>query len=334
MARRAPYTRIEKDGQHRPPHVKGMGDVVFKGFQCLHRDCREFIITQEDQLGADFEIVCRACNFAHTAGGETKFFDYRLVRNDDRRTIEEGEFIILHDDYIREAQRFKHCLLCYALKPLELFDVHNTRRSGRQGECRLCKTIYNGIKNQSRTTDQHREAAQRRRLYRRLSGEAGKIDSRKIFEKFDGRCFNCSRELQYAPIGQREIHLDHTLPVRLLWPLHTENATLLCSNCNNQKHDRWPSEFYDIPKLRSLARLTGYPYDLVAGQPRVNEEAIAEILADTDSFIEEWIHRPDEIRKVRRMIREHAEVDIFEHAAHVPVHLRDPEEPAAGVPDF
>lgn len=328
MARRAPYTKVEKKGQHRPPHVRGMGDVVFRGFQCLQSDCREFIITREDQLGPDFEIVCRACNFAHSAGGETGFFDYRLVQTDDLQPIEEGRFTILHDDYIREAQRFKYCLLCYALKPIELFDVHNARRSGRQGECRLCKTIYNGIKNQSRTTDQHREAAQRRRLYKRLSGEAGKIDSKVVFDKFDGRCFNCNRELQYAP-DQKKIHLDHTLPVRLLWPLHTGNATLLCSSCNGQKHDRWPSEFYDVPKLRSLARLTGYPYELVSGQPRVNEAAVAEILADTDSFIEEWIHRPDEIRKVRRMIEEYAMIDIFEHATHVPAHLRDPEEPAA-----
>ena len=108
---------------------------------------------------------------------------------------------------------------------------------------------------------------------------------------------------------------------------------MLCSDCNNQKHDHWPSEFYSVPKLRSLARLTGYSYALVSGQPMVNEDAVAEILADTDSFIEEWIHQPHEIRKVRRMIQEHAEVDIFEYATHVPAHLLDPEEPAAAAPD-
>ena len=333
MARRAPYTKVEKDGQHRPPHVRGKGDIVFRGFQCLQSNCVEFIVIPESQLGPDFEISCPACNYSHTAGGEVKFFDYRLVHRNDRRMIEEGEFVVLHDDYIRESQRFKYCLLCYALKPLDLFGVHNARRSGRQGECRLCKTIYNGIKNQSRITDQHREAAQRRRLYKRLAGETGRVDSREIFEKFGGHCFNCNRQLFYTPAGQQEINLDHTLPIRLLWPIHTDNATLLCSNCNNQKHDLWPSEFYSIPKLRSLARLTGYPYDLVSGQPRVNEEAVAEILADADSFIEEWIHRPDEIRKVRRMIRGHTEVDIFEYATHVPAHLLDPEEPAAAAPD-
>ena len=65
-----------------------MGDVVFRGFQCLHGDCREFIVTREDRLGPDFEIVCRACDFVHAAGGETKFFDYRLARKV-RRMIRE-----------------------------------------------------------------------------------------------------------------------------------------------------------------------------------------------------------------------------------------------------
>ena len=329
MARRKSYTKVQKGGQHRPPHVGGMGDVTFRVFQCLNGDCQEFIFAREDEIGPDFEIQCLACDFTHAAGNETKFFDYRLVKTDDGHVIDEGEFIILHDEYIREAQRFKYCLLCYALKPLEFFDVHNARQTRRQGECRLCKTIYNGIKNQSRIADQHREAAQRRRLYKRLSGEAGKIESRTIVEKFGSRCFNCDRELHFAPADQREFQLDHTLPIRLLWPLHTENATLLCSNCNNEKHDRWPSEFYDIPKLKALALLTGYPYALVAGQPRVNEDAIAEIVADPDSFLEEWIHRPDELRKVRRMILEHTEVDIFALATHVPDYLREPRKRGA-----
>ena len=329
MARRKPYTKVKKDGQRRPPHVNRMGDVVFTGFQCLNDDCQEFIIVRENEVRPDFDIKCPACNFAHTAGGEKKFFDFRLIQTDNEHVIEEGEFFVLHDDYVREAQCFKYCLLCYTLKPLEFFDVHNRRRSGRQGECRFCKTIYNGIKNQSRIADQHREAAQRRRLYGRLARETGKIDSRTVFDKFGGKCFSCNRDLHYASAGQRKFHLDHTLPVRFLWPLRTGNATLLCADCNEKKHDRWPSEFYDIPKLKTLALLTGYTYDLVSGQPKVNEVAVAEILDDSDSFIEDWIHYPSDIRKVRRMILEHAEVDIFERAIHVPDHLREPGEQAA-----
>lgn len=298
-----------------------MGDVVFRGFQCLRGDCEEFIAVREDEIGPDFEIVCPACEFVHEAGGETKYFDYRLINREEGTVIEEGPFVVLHEDYVHEAQRLKYCLLCYTRKPIELFDVHNSRKSGRQGECRLCKTIYNGIKNQSRTTDQHREAAERRRLYRRLAGKAGKIDSERIFDKFGGKCFNCGLALRYTTTGQKAFHLDHTLPVRLLWPLTTDNATLLCSNCNNQKHDRWPSDFYDVPKLKTLARLTGYSYALLCGRPVVNDDAVAEILADPDAFIEEWIAYPEDIKRIRKMIQEYTDTDIFGDATHVPDYL-------------
>ena len=322
MARRTPYTRVEKEGQSRPPHVRGQGDVVYKGFQCLNGDCKEFIVIREDEIGPDFKITCQTCGFLHGAGQETRFFKYRLVHRSDDRVIEEGDFVVLHDDYIRETQRFKYCLLCYALKPLEFFDVHRARRSGRQGECRICKTLYNGIKNQSRITDQHREAAQRRRLYQRLTGRTGNIDSAAIYRKFGGACFKCGRRLT----DRKEINLDHTLPARLLWPLTTDNATLLCSACNNEKHDRWPSEFYDIRQLKRLAVMTGYPYDLIASQPTVNEDSILKILEDTDAFIEEFIRYPNEIKRVRRLIREYGNVDIFEHARHVPDYLQEPDE--------
>ena len=303
-----------------------MGDVVFRGFQCLRGDCTEFITVREDEIGPDFEIICPACAFVHEAGGATKFFDYRLIQHQEESVIEQGEFVILHDDYIEESQRLKYCLLCYARKPVEYFDIHNSRKSGRQGECQLCKSIYNGIKNQSRITDQHREAAERRRLYKRLAGKSGKIDSKAIFDKFQGECFKCGRHLHYRQTGQKDFNLDHTLPVRLLWPLTTDNATLLCSDCNNQKHDRWPSEFYDVPKLRALARLTGYEYALLSGQPVVNEAAVAEILAAPDAFIEEWIPYPDDVKRIRHVLRDYTGTDIFEVAAHVPDHLREPGE--------
>lgn len=328
MARRTPYTKVEKVAQKRPAHVRGMGDVVFKGFQCLNGDCQEFIIIREDEIGADFEIVCPACEFVHKAGGETKFFDYRLVHRQEGKVIEEGEFVILHDDYVGEAQRLKYCLLCYARKPLRLFDIHNSRQSGRQGECRLCKTIYNGIKNQSRVTDQHREAAERRRLFKRLAGETGRIDSKSIFEKFGGRCFKCNRELRYMAAGQKQFNLDHTLPARLLWPLSTDNATLLCSACNNEKHDRWPSDFYSPPELRTLARLTGYGYALLSGPPAINDDAVRKIIDDPDAFIEEWIPYPDAIRRVRGVILKYAEIDIFEEAVYVPGYLWESDERA------
>ena len=322
MPRRKPYTKVHKTGQVRPDHVKGMGDVVFRAFQCLNGDCQEFLIIRDDEIDDNFEITCHTCAFIHRAGDDTKLFDYALVRHPSGDTIERGEFTVLHDEYIRDAQRLKYCLLCCALKPLQLFDKHKSRQSGRQGECRSCKTVYNGIKNQSRTTDQHRESAAKRRLYRLLAGEDGRVDSKAVFEKFNGTCFKCGKELSYESRGKHDkLNLDHTLPARLFWPMTTDNSTLLCASCNNKKHDHWPSEFYSDPYLRRLARLTGYEYGLLAGQPQLNQTAVDEIVADVDSFIETWIPYPKEIGKVRRIIKEYSQIDIFDSASYVPNNL-------------
>lgn len=318
MPRRKPYTKVDKIGQVRPAHVIGKGDVVFKIFQCLRDTCQELVVVREDELGRDFEIICPACEFAHRAASETKLFDYALVRRPEGSTIEQGEFTILHDQHVHEAPGFKYCLLCYALKPLEHFDRHKTRRSGRQGECRSCKTVYNGIKNQSRITDQHREAADKRRLYGFLAGDGGHIDGKAVFDKFNGTCFKCGKNLHYSSTGAKAFNLDHTLPVRLLWPLETDSATLLCAQCNNEKHDRWPSEVYDAAKLRRLARLTGHEYALLAGPPKVNVAAVEKIVADADGFIEAWIPYPNDVKRLRRLIRDYAQIDIFDHASHVP----------------
>ena len=89
------------------------------------------------------------------SGDETKFYDYTLVDLRDGSVVEQGQFAILHDDYSAEAQEYKYCIICNAIRPLQFFHRHGSRKSGRQGECRLCKAIYNAIKNQTRLTDQH-----------------------------------------------------------------------------------------------------------------------------------------------------------------------------------
>ena len=47
MPRRSPYTKVVKTNQIRAAHVSGMGDVVFKGFQCLNSECLEFIFIRK-----------------------------------------------------------------------------------------------------------------------------------------------------------------------------------------------------------------------------------------------------------------------------------------------
>ena len=308
MARRSPYSKVNKTNQIRADHVKGMGDVVFKGFQCLNPYCTEYIFERQDRIGEDFSIECPSCGYIHESGKETKFYDYSMDVNDENGvpiSVASGEFTIYHDDYIAEAKQYKYCIVCNSMKPLECFDLHSSRASGRQGECRLCKKAYNEIKNGTRLSDQHREAAQKRRLLLDIAGSP-KINSREIEARYSSKCFCCGKDLS-GVVDKVEKPLDHTLPVYYLWPLSTENATLLCRECNGNKSGAWPSAFYDDPHLRRLAILTGFDYDLLSGEPQYNPVAI-EALHDPDKvdalFVKFAAYMPEVIKLRNRILRD------------------------------
>lgn len=309
MPRRSPYTKVKKTNRIQVDHVKGMGDVVFRGFDCLNADCQEFMFVRETELGEPFEVECSGCGTVMRSGEDFKYYDYDLeVRGE---TIESGSFTILVDDYVNEAAEYKYCIICSTLKPLEAFGRHRARMSGRQGECRLCKTVYNSIKNQTRTTDQHREASQRRRLYLDLS-ESPRIESEVIYERFGYKCFNCDKDLGQVE-SESERPLDHTLPASLLWPLTTDNATLLCRDCNGEKSGKWPGEFYDDPQLRRLAGMTGIPVSVLSGEPHFNPEAL-ERLQDPDfvnAIVEKYASRFDDLISLRNRVLAKTSLDFF-----------------------
>lgn len=314
MPRRQSYSKVNKQNQIRADHVKGMSDVVFKGFQCLNPECTHFIFIREDDLDENFSITCPICGYVHESGGETKFYDYSMdVQNEngETETVSTGEFTIYHEDYIAEAKQYKYCIVCNTIKPLDFFDNHSARKSGRQGECRLCKKAYNDIKNGTRLTDQHREAAQKRRLLLDISGNP-KIDSKEIERRYGRKCFNCGKDLS-SVTDKKEKPLDHTLPVYYLWPLSTENATLLCRDCNGSKSGSWPSLFYSDSKLRKLSILTGFDYNLLAGEPQYNPDAM-EALHDpekVDALLSKYASYMDEIIKLRNRILVDTGFDFF-----------------------
>lgn len=317
MARRAAYTKLLKRDQVRAGHVKGMGDVAFKGFQCLNSDCREFLFVRSDDLVGVFEVECGACGAVVRSGDETRFFGYDLLDLRDNSVAGRGEFTILHDDYVAEAQEYKYCLYCNALKPLALFDHHSGRATGRQGECNLCKAVYNGIKNQTRLTDQHREAAQKRRMYMDLSGGA-KIDSKQVYERFGYACFKCGRDLRNVS-DPRERPLDHTLPAYHLWPLTTETATLLCRVCNGEKAERWPSEFYTERELARLALLTGIDLEVLGGGRRYNPDALHRLTQRqfVEGLLAKYTAYMPELIKLRNRILRDTGVDFFAAAPNI-----------------
>lgn len=286
MGRRKPYSKVNKFNQIRAKHVKGMGDVVFLGFQCLNPECENYIFVRKDEIDEDFDIECPVCGYHLCSGNETNFYDYVVEVTTDGETeiVDKGEFSIFHEEYLNFATEYKYCIVCNTLRPLEYFDKHSSRKSGRQGECRQCKKIYNSIKNGTRITDQHRESSQKRRLLLDIANQ--KVYSKKVYKNYNYKCFNCGKDLSDVS-SAKERPLDHTLPVYYLWPLTTETATLLCQKCNGEKTGNWPSEFYPPDKLRLLSVKTGIAYELLAGYPEYNPDAINKL--SDPSFVDELL---------------------------------------------
>jgi hypothetical protein len=287
--------------------IKGSGVVdyaeVWRVFECYRPGCSQLMKISEDWMeeqktkGNRIQISCPICGF------------------------------INDESVIERTPRWKYCRVCEWLQPLENFHKHKaisrSFRSGRQLECKYCKNLkINPTLNPLRTSDQFKESAERRRLYGILAGESGKINSSEIFKKFEGKCFKCGKELKYVTKGQRDWTLDHTLPAKYLWPIATENATLLCNDCNNLKHEKWPSEFYGDEDLKKLSVLTSIQFELLKGPAQLNPKAVEEILANIDKFIQDWIHHPEEIRRIRDLILEMRKIDIYEKAKHVPDFLK------------
>jgi hypothetical protein len=173
---------------------------------------------------------------------------------------------------------------------------------GFQLECRFCKKFeVNAAHNPQRTASQMKEDATRRRaievlltelyqgspslLHRRRNG--GRELAETVWRKFEGRCFKCGSQLA----SERDMHLDHTRPLALLWPLDG-TATCLCATDNSTKRDQPPIEFYDPDELARLAEITGLTLEELR-DPSPNREAIELLAARLDWFFEDFLLRED-----------------------------------------
>lgn len=313
MARRKPYTKVEKKNEMRPDRVTG--DVVYRRFECLSPSCTHLLVVLDDKCTGDFRIECPACSYLHFEAGTLHVFDYRLVNRKTGEAINEGPFEPTHAAYINAAERVKYCLYCYTMQPLDNFDHHKSRKSGRQGECRMCKHLYNGLKNESRLAEQHREAADTRRLLTVLSGEVKIGTMEGLLDRFEHKCFNCSEPLLDVSGGIKGYYIDHTLPVSWLWPLD-HGPTLLCRGCNGKKSDKWPSEFYkEESKLRTLSTRTGIPFADLSGKPFFNPVAVKRLHDEADAIIERWVKYPEKLKTLRLRIDANTGEDVFRDAS-------------------
>lgn len=177
---------------------------------------------------------------------------------------------------------------------------------GYQLECRFCKKFeVNAAHNPQRTSAQMKEDGARRRAFElllaelyggtpqlRYRHEKGTELADDVWKRFGCACFNCGAKLPTP----RDMHLDHTRPLALLWPLDG-TATALCGPCNSEKRDRAPSDFYTPVKLAALAKITGIPPDDLANT-HPNEEALGLLLRHLDWFFGEFLLR-EEMTKER-----------------------------------
>jgi len=183
----------------------------------------------------------------------------------------------------------------------ELIDLH----FGFQLECRFCKKYFvNMPLNWQRTAAQMKEDGQRRRNFELLIAEiyqsspqlsyrlkTGRELLDDIWKRFKGECFNCKSVLE----SKRKMHIDHTRPLALLWPLD-ETATALCPSCNTRKRDRTPSQFYTKEQLIDLSKIVGLSEDELM-EPEPNHNVIAELLKRLDWFFDEFLTKPELLKE-------------------------------------
>ena len=206
---------------------------------------------------------------------------------------------IIDGDY--NGELFMYCRHCpiQELLPIDSFTTNKTQtttythkdRLCHQSFCIECKQTYvntGPAGNSSRTTDQFLEdcGARLRGITFKVLNEKNKVDYKKLWEKYDGKCFKCDISILFENTGDKG--LDHTLPHSLYWNFSTEDSTLLCTHCNGSKSDKWPSRFYTEDELKRLSKMTGIDLNILSGKPHYNPNVVNGFLNDFENIMNEW----------------------------------------------
>jgi hypothetical protein len=178
---------------------------------------------------------------------------------------------------------------------------------GFQLECKSCKKFFvNAPLNPLRNSTQHREDSLRRRaievlvdtlldrewIYHRFRLEQRKEFDKHIWEKFGRKCFKCNKKLE----NEREMDLDHTMPLASFWPLD-ETATCLCKRCNSLKSDKFPIEFYSNKELIELSKITGVEIGTLKSK-KMNVEVIKKLIEKIEWFFDDFLNN-ENYQKIR-----------------------------------
>lgn len=197
---------------------------------------------------------------------------------------------------------WKQCNVCGRILPFSSFSKHKSWGPlQRQMECRGCKGAINAVLNPKRTSQQLFESSIRRRLGDMLlAGCDESISIDELFDRFGHKCFKTKKPLDIR--SRKSWAIDHILPSRYLYPLTVSNAALLSKEANDNKRDRWPSEFYTNNELIELAKLTGADLKLLSSKkPIVNSNIDVDACVTRALSVREQSNlwkRIDELRKM------------------------------------
>ncbi len=282
------------------------------GFICLH--CRSL---NNIRIGLQLldpktsyetaEWTCDKCGYPHSKSSDLPFEnwseDFKVAESIKAQRFWEAFFRIATE---HPESYWKQCNTCGRILPFGAFSKH----SGwgplqRQMECRSCKGAINAVLNPKRTMEQLHESSVRRRIADLLlEGENRPINICDLFKRFDSRCFKTKQVLH---IDKRDTWaIDHILPSKWLYPLTEDNAALLSTEANNNKRDKWPSEFYTNNELIELAKITGADLGLLSSKtPIINADINVARCVERYLQVREKSHLPKRIEQLKKILKDY-----------------------------
>lgn len=245
------------------------------------------------------EWKCSKCGFVHNKNTDLPFQNWP-VEFTQALSIKAQRFWQAFFRIATEHQDsyWKQCNACGRILPFAAFDKHaGWGPLQRQMECRSCKGAINAALNPKRTKEQLHESSVRRRIADLLlEGENQSININDLFERFGHRCFKTKKPLDIEK--RKSWAIDHILPSKWLYPLTKENAALLSRSANENKGEKWPSQFYTNNELIELAKITGADLSLISSKtPIMNDEV------DVNKCVERYL-KVREKSNIRKRIAE------------------------------
>lgn len=255
--------------------------------------------------------VCSSCGYVHSCISDLP----ESLANfpEEWRSCEDPHCQSFWRAFFRMATKdvfayWKQCSKCGRILPVPCFDKHSGASwlpLNRQAECKACKGAINANLNRLRTKEQLFEGTIGRRIGDLLSSTDEKINIKKVFDRFGGKCFKTKVPLNFN--DRSSWHIDHIMPSKYFWPLTDENAALLSSEQNEAKSGKWPSEFYTDKELVELAKLTGANLELISSKEPVYNMDIDPNKAVSRLFdnVREDSHLPKLVQALKKVILEH-----------------------------